>query len=1521
MNTYTQPTPDFIKEWKANAEHLQQNGLYDKADEHDACGVGFIATIDGKPRREVVEKGIAALKRLWHRGAVDADGKTGDGAGIHVEIPQDFFKEYVRATGHEPGDEKLAAGMVFLPKTDLGAQETCRSIVETEILRAGYRIYGWRQVPLNVGVIGEKANTSRPEIEQILIAGNKDQSDEEFETELFIIRRRIENRVLAAHVTDFYICSLSCRSIIYKGMFLAEQLSEFYPDLLDDKFISSFALYHQRYSTNTFPTWRLAQPFRMLAHNGEINTVTGNTRWMMAHEPKMESPVFANSIDDIKPIIQPDSSDSAALDAVYEVMCRAGRSAPSVKALLIPESIGQNQTMPDAHRDFFSYCYTVMEAWDGPAAICATDGRWIMAGLDRNGLRPIRYSISKDGLLIVGSETGMVEIDESEIIEKGALGPGGMMGIDLIEGKLFHDQEMKDFLSSEQPYAEWIDGVITLDTLHANNGDKNQTELIPKRLFSNEQLKRRQQSFGQTMEDMELILHPMAEIGKEAIGSMGDDTPLAVLSDNYRGVHHFFRQAFSQVTNPPIDSLRERQVMSLNTRFGNLNNILAEEGDQCETLQLDSPVLSNTTFETVRKYLGEGVAEIDCTFKASEGADGLRQALNRIRQEAEDAVRGGRTHLILSDQAISETNAPVPMIMATAGVHTHLIAQSLRTFTSINVRSAECFGVHYFAVLIGVGATTVNPYVAEDSIIERHGRGLFGDQSLNTCITNYITAVDLGLLKIMSKMGISIISSYRGGCNFEAVGLSRALVAEFFPGMSSRISGIGISGIANKVTKQHAKAFESEQIPFSVGGFYRFRAGGERHGHDGKLIHILQESVKTESFSTYMKYASGVNDRDPIYLRDLLGFKSKRAAISVEDVQSITEIRRRLVAPGISLGALSIEAHETLSIAMNRIGAKSDSGEGGEDPERYKPRPNGDNPSSAIKQVASGRFGVTAEYLNNCSEIEIKMAQGAKPGEGGQLPGEKVTFTIAKLRHSTPGVTLISPPPHHDIYSIEDLAQLIYDLKQINPDAKVCVKLVARSGVGTIAAGVAKAKADVILISGHDGGTGASPQSSIKHAGLPWEMGLAEANQVLTLNRLRHTVKLRVDGGIKTGRDVVIAAMLGGEEFGIGTASLIAMGCIMVRQCHSNTCPVGVCTQDETLRAKFMGTPEAVVNLFSFIAEEVSEILAELGFATLDEIIGRSDLLSQVSRGHDDLDDLDLNALLAQADAGGFPRYCSLEGRNEVPDTLDAQILIDAAAMLDQSEKMQLTYTIQNTHRAVGTRTSSAIVRKFGMTGLEANHLTVKLRGSAGQSLGAFAVQGLTLEVFGDANDYVGKGLSGGTIIIRPQVSSPLKSNKNTIIGNTVLYGATAGKLYAAGQAGERFCVRNSGASAVVEGCGSNGCEYMTGGIVTILGNVGANFGAGMTGGMAFIYDPDDQFQYRVNDDTVIYQRIETSYWRDVLKVLIGQHVKHTQSGFAEHLLINWDRTEKNMWQVVPKEMINKLEHPVHADAVKALRA
>ncbi|MDE2164661.1 MAG: glutamate synthase large subunit [Alphaproteobacteria bacterium] len=1506
-----------IARFIANAKMLEENHAYSPEQEHDACGVGLVAAIDGKPRREVVTRAIEALKAVWHRGAVDADGKTGDGAGIHLQVPQDFFRAQVEQTGHKLRSKRIAVGQIFLPRTDYVAQETCRTIVEAEILRSGFYLYGWRQVPVDISIIGEKANATRPEIEQIMFDAGESEDLETLDRRLYLCRRRIEKGIRNAAIQDFYICSLSTRSLIYKGMFLAEQLSNFYPDLKDERFVSAFAIFHQRYSTNTFPTWRLAQPFRMLAHNGEINTLKGNANWMKNHEVKMASALFGPSGEDIKPIIQPGSSDSAALDAVFEVMVRAGRTAPLAKTILIPEAWSKHaSTMPESHRAMYAYANAVMEPWDGPAAIAATDGRWVIAGMDRNGLRPSRYSVTDDGLLFVGSETGMVVLNDTHIIRKGRVGPGQMVALDLDEGVFYEDRQIKDRLAGEYPYEEWTKKIVDLEPIIGPGEEP--------RLFDRQVLKRRQMAAGYTVEDLELILHPMVEDGKEPIGSMGDDTPLAVLSDKYRPLSHYFRQNFSQVTNPPIDPLREERVMSLKTRFRNLGNVLVQDEKQAEVFVLESPVISTGMFLRMKEHLEGRFYEIDCVFAVKNGGPhegALAAAIERIRSEAEEAVLQGYNHLILTDERVTPELAAIPMILATGAVHSHLVRRGLRTYTSINVRSAECLDTHYFAVLIGVGATTVNAYMAQECIADRHARGLFGKQALGPCVKRYLDSVSAGLLKIMSKMGISVISSYRGAYLFEAVGLSRSMVADIFPGMPSRISGIGLSGIAKKIARLHARSFDEDVIALPIGGFYKARQTGETHANRADLIHLLQTAVTNESYSTYKRYAEGVKGLPAISLRHLMDFRSSEQPIALEEVESITEIRKRFVTPGMSLGALGPEAHEALNIAMNRIGAKSDSGEGGEDPVRFKPKPNGDNANSAIKQVASGRFGVTAEYLNQCRELEIKVAQGAKPGEGGQLPGFKVTEMIAKLRHSTPGVMLISPPPHHDIYSIEDLAQLIYDLKQINPQVRVCVKLVSATGIGTIAAGVAKAKADVILIAGHNGGTGASPQSSIKYAGVPWEMGLTEANQILTLNNLRHRVTLRTDGGLRTGRDIVMAAMMGAEEFGIGTTALVAMGCIMVRQCHSNTCPVGVCTQDEKLRAKFTGTPEKVVNLFSFIAEEVREILASLGFRKLEDVIGRTDLLCQISRGAEELDDLDLNPLLVQADPGNYARYSTQKGRNEVPDTLDAQIEKDAHALLDHGEKMQLTYNVRNTMRSIGARMSSHIVRKYGMTGLPPGHLTLRLRGSCGQSLGAFAVQGIKIEVFGDSNDYVGKGLSGATISLRPMTSVSFVARDNTIIGNTVLYGATAGRLFAAGQAGERFAVRNSGATAVVEGCGSNGCEYMTGGVAVILGGVGDNFAAGMTGGMAFVYDADGLFEQHLNTDSVVWQRVETAHYQDVLRSLIEEHRTETGSVFAGELLAQWDVELPRFWQVVPKEMVSRLAHPLKDAAREAIPA
>ncbi|MFK7761853.1 MAG: glutamate synthase large subunit [Roseobacter sp.] len=1493
----------WVAQEEAKRAKMAETGLYAPEEEHSSCGVGLVVSIDGKPSRRVVENGIQALKAIWHRGAVDADGKTGDGAGIHVQIPARFFYDQVRRTGHHPKtDLMMAVGQVFLPRTDFGAQETCRTIVETEILRMGYYIYGWRHVPVNVSVLGDKANATRPEIEQILLSNIKGVDEETFERELYVIRRRIEKAAAAAGITQLYIASLSCRSIIYKGMMLAEQVAEFYPDLMDERFESAFAIYHQRYSTNTFPQWWLAQPFRMLAHNGEINTLKGNLNWMKSHEIRMASGTFGDMAEDIKPIVPAGSSDSAALDAVFEVLVRAGRKAPMAKTMLVPESWSKQAIeLPQAWRDMYSYCNSVMEPWDGPAALAMTDGRWVCAGLDRNGLRPMRYVVTGDGMLIAGSEAGMVPLNEADVVEKGALGPGQILAVDMQEGALFHDTEIKNKLADSQPFGDWVSKINDLD--QALSG------VTEKPVYTGGDLRRRQVAAGYSIEELEQILAPMAEDGKETLASMGDDTPSAVLSKKYRPLSHFFRQNFSQVTNPPIDSLREYRVMSLKTRFGNLKNVLDEDSSQTEIITLDSPFVGNAQFDELVKHFNADLVEIDCTF--TTGLGNLSAGLKRIREEAEDAVRSGAGHLVLTDHMSDTDKIGMPMILATSAVHSHLVRNGLRTFCSLNVRSAECIDPHYFAVLVGAGATIVNAYLAEDSLADRIERGLL-DTALTEAVARYRNAIDQGLLKIMAKMGISVISSYRGGLNFEAVGLSRAMCAEYFPGMTSRISGIGVSGIQHKVEDVHRVAWANTASVLPIGGFYKARQSGETHAWEATSMHMMQMACNQASYAMWTQYSAKMLSNPPIHLRDLLDIKPLGNAIPLEDVESITSIRKRFVTPGMSLGALSPEAHKTLNVAMNRIGAKSDSGEGGEDPAHFVPEPNGDNPSAKIKQVASGRFGVTAEYLNQCEELEIKVAQGAKPGEGGQLPGMKVTDLIARLRHSTKGVTLISPPPHHDIYSIEDLAQLIYDLKQINPRCKVTVKLVASSGVGTIAAGVAKAKADVILISGHNGGTGASPATSIKYAGLPWEMGLTEAHQVLAMNNLRERVTLRTDGGLRTGRDIVMAAMLGAEEYGIGTAALIAMGCIMVRQCQSNTCPVGVCTQDKALRDKFTGNADKVVNLITFYATEVREILASIGARSLDDVIGRADLLTQVSRGSAHLDDLDLNPLLITVDGAADIVYNRDKERNPVPDTLDAEIVRDAQRFLEDGEKMQLSYAVQNTHRTVGTRTSSHIVKKFGMrNALQPDHLTVKLSGSAGQSLGAFAAPGLKLEVSGDANDYVGKGLSGGRIVVRPPMISPVDAGENTIIGNTVLYGATDGYLFAAGRAGERFAVRNSGAKVVIEGCGSNGCEYMTGGVAVIVGSIGANFGAGMTGGMAYLYDPDGKAPALMNMETLVTCPVSVDHWLGQLEELLETHLSETGSRRVANILQHWDTERHNFLQVCPKEMLVHLPAPL----------
>ena len=1482
-----------------NLKILKSNHVYSEEMEHDACGVGLVASTEGLKSRKVVEYGIDALKAVWHRGAIDADGKTGDGAGIHIEIPKDFFEEKIEVTGHKHDNSELCVGMIFLPRNDYSAQEQCRTIVESELTKRNFSIYGWRQVPVDPSVLGEKAEQTRPEITQVLFTYNdKKVVNKSLEQKLYETRRVIEKEALNNQLNNFYICSFSSKSIIYKGMFLAEALSDFYTDLKDERFISRYAIFHQRFSTNTAPSWDLAQPFRSIAHNGEINTLKGNVNWMKVHEEEMFSPVFED-IENLKPVIPAGNSDSASLDNVFELLNISGQPAPLAKLMLIPDAWSKkNKVLKKDHQQLFNFLNSTMEPWDGPAAIAATDNEWVIVATDRNGLRPLRYTVTRDKLLFAGSETGMIDLNEKKIVSKGRLGPGEILGVRIEKGKVYSNDEIKNYLSKE--YKHYNNQIIDLDKKLEAETEKVELE--------GQSLRNFQHCFGYSIEDLELILHPMAEDAKEATGSMGDDTPLAVLSDKYRPLYHYFRQNFSQVTNPPIDSLRENKGMSLKTRVGNLGNILDFSKLTKDNIYvLNSPILSNAQFEKFLKFFGNNNKVLDCTFSKD---DDLETSINLLKVKSEQAVREGIKQIILSDKNISENRMPMPMLLCIGAINTHLVKLGLRGYVSINVQTGDALDTHSFATLIGVGATTVNPYLAFDSLYQRHSKKLFGNFTFDECVSRYIKSVNLGLLKIMSKMGISVLSSYRGGCNFETVGLSRTIVKDYFPGMLSKISGIGLKGIEKKIRTIHKEAFFNNSNILPIGGIYRYRKNGETHQYQGKLIHLLQTAVGQGSYEIYKKYTKGIYNLNPISLRDLVDFKSKNP-IDISNVEPASNILKRFGSGSMSHGALSKEAHETLAVGMNRIKGASCSGEGGEDEKRFKIMENGDSANSRVKQIASARFGVTINYLNNCNEIEIKIAQGAKPGEGGQLPGFKVTDEIARLRHSTPGVTLISPPPHHDIYSIEDLAQLIYDLKQINPKARVGVKLVASSGIGTIAAGVAKAKADIILISGHSGGTGATPQTSVKYVGVPWEMGLTEANQVLTLNNLRHQVTLRTDGGIKTGRDVVIAAMMGAEEFGVATTALVAMGCIMVRQCHSNTCPVGVCTQDDKLREKFTGTPEKVVNLFTFIAEEVREILADLGFKSLNEVIGRTDLLRQVSKGSPNLDDLDLNPLFVQADPGKNKRYCEKPEINSVPDTLDQKLWPEIEDKIDKKEKINQEFEIQNTDRAVGTRISYHLYKKFGNNKLDENSIELNFKGSAGQSFGAFAIKGLKLILKGDANDYVAKGLSGGTIVIKLQDESNLVSNENTIIGNTVLYGATSGKLLAAGQAGERFAVRNSGATAVVEGCDSNGCEYMTGGNIIILGDIGDNFGAGMTGGMAFIYDPENQFDKKVNPESVVWQTPETKFWIEHLRKLIQEHAIETNSTISKKIVENFENEINNFVQVCPKEMLDKLENPI----------
>ncbi len=1467
--------------------------LYEK----DACGVGFIANRSGSRSHAILKMAIQAVANLTHRGAVAADAKTGDGAGILTQIPEKLFRKELEKLGiNLDSINDFAVGMIFLPGNDLVAQKRGREIVANILQQYGFPLLGWRSVPVDVSALGEKALATMPLIQQVLIGRPNHVTPDKFEQRLYLLCKELEHRITDEKLDGFHIASFSHRTIVYKGLLVASQLAMFYSDLRDVDFEAALAVFHQRYSTNTSSTWSLAQPFRMLAHNGEINTLMGNRNWMRAREAEMNSPVWNEDIKKLTPIINPYGSDSMSLDNVLELLTYSDRSILHSMMCLMPEAYEQIPDMPPALKACYEYLSCVSEPWDGPAAVAFTDGKIVGASLDRNGLRPARYKVTDDGLVVMGSEVGIIELDDSCVVKKGRLGPGQMIAVDTARGQLLMDTDIKTEVAHQKPYSVWVKQSTQLDELKPQ--PLGTIIPIPDNLHTH------QKAFGYMTEDVERFIKPMVMQAKEAVGSMGDDTPPAVISRHPRLLYHYFKQLFAQVTNPPIDSLRERLVMSLTTCLGKRHSLLTETEAHAHVIRLTSPILTNEELQALKaQNLPEYKhATIPVCFPVASGTQGLENALDTLCANVLDAVNSGNTFLILSDKGVNAEFVPIPMLLAVGAVHHYLIREGKRRQVSLIAEAGDPREEHHYAVLLGYGADAINPYLAFSTIVQLTENDEFEDISTEQAIKNYREAVEKGILKIMAKMGISTVSSYRGAQIFEAIGINASVIDRCFVGTPSRLSGIGFEHIAAETLHFHTKAFEGTDSRQSLqeAGYFRFRRNGEFHAFNPTVFKALHKFVKSGEAEDYTQYAEAVEEGDPSSLRDLLAFKASNP-IPIEEVEPAEDIVRRFTTGSMSFGALSRETHETLAIAMNRLGAKSGSGEGGEDSGRFERQPNGDLASSALKQIASGRFGVTPQYLASARELEIKMAQGSKPGEGGQIPGHKVTLEIAKIRNSIPGVPLISPPPHHDIYSIEDLAQLIYDLKQVNPRAKVAVKLVSEFLIGTIASGVAKGYADVIQISGHEGGTGASPLSSIKNAGTPWELGLAETQHRLVENELRDRVVLRVDGGMRSGRDIVIAAMLGAEEYGFGTTAMVATGCIMARQCHLNTCPVGVATQDPALRAKYPGTPEMVVNFMLGVANEVRAILANLGHRCLNDVIGRPDLLELADlTAYPKAATLDLSEILASADpTGKSPRY-HLQERNDRVDTpLDDQILQDAETAIRNKEPIQLSYPIRNTHRTVGAKLSGEIAFRYGDTPLPKETIRCYFTGSAGQSFGAFCISGIQLVLTGEANDYVGKGMAGGELVIKPSPDARFETHENTIIGNTVLYGATSGVLYAAGRAGERFCVRNSGATAVVEGVGDHGCEYMTGGTVVILGNTGRNFGAGMTGGIGYVLDENQQFEKKINPQLIKLERITEKVHEDTLIDLLQKHLELTGSPRAEQILTDWDVFLPLFWKIV----------------------
>ncbi len=1491
-------------------------GLYNPLHEKDACGAGFICHIKGEKSHDVVQKALGILVNLTHRGACGFDERSGDGAGILLQIPDAYFQQLLRGSGIIlPAEGDYAVGMVFLP-TDADERQACMARLERAIRREKQHCLGWREVPVDPAVIGDSARTQMPAIFQVFIGKNKKTASREaFERHLYLIRKTVEKQVHESELQQkqlFYVASLSSRTIVYKGMLLADQVERFYADLREPSLTSALALVHQRYSTNTFPTWDLAQPFRYLCHNGEINTMRGNVNWMNTREKLFRSEAFGDDIERLFPVIRPGGSDSAALDNALEVLHHSGRSLPHSIMMMIPEAWQHNPFMDPQRRAFYQYHSCLMEPWDGPAFVPFTNGDVIGAVLDRNGLRPARYTVTKDDLVIMASETGVIDIAPDNVSRKGRLEPGRMFLVDIDAGRLVDDAEIKSELAARQPYQRWLDANLICFEHLPRPAKVRQT--APEKLLP------RQQLFGYSLEDLNMILSVMARDAREPLGSMGDDTPLAVLSHKARLLYDYFKQLFAQVTNPPLDAIREEMVTALESSMGRQHDIFRESPEHCHLFHLEQPVLTNGRLEQVRQMLvGDIQAQtLGMLYDISLGLSGLNKAIKDLCYQAEEAVDKGISILILSDRSAGKKRAPIPALLATAAVHHHLIRKGKRTRCGIVVESGEPREVHHFCVLLGYGASAINPYLAFETLEQMQKDGVIRrDLEATEVIENYIKAISKGILKVMSKMGISTLQSYQGAQIFEIVGLSDELVDTFFNGTISRIGGIGLDVIAEDIAKRHMRAYTDHNLlgsmPLAPGGKYQWRRTGERHHLHPQAIAKLQHAARSKSESEYREFARMVNEENEAAgtLRSLLQFR-KSKPIPLEEVEPWTAIVRRFKTGAMSYGSLSKEAHETLAVAMNRIGGRSNSGEGGEDPARFKEDANGDLRRSAIKQIASGRFGVTSNYLINADELQIKMAQGAKPGEGGQLPGYKVYPEIARTRYSTPYVGLISPPPHHDIYSIEDLSQLIFDLKNANPAARINVKLVSQAGVGTVAAGVAKGKADVVLISGSDGGTGASPLTSLKHCGLPWELGIAEAHQTLILNKLRNRIVIECDGQLKTGRDVAIAALLGAEEYGFATAPLVAMGCIMMRVCHLNTCPVGIATQDPELREKFAGQPEHVINYLYLVSQELREIMALLGFRTLDEMIGRTDMLTaDVSRGYQKAANLDLSRLLFQPEVSDqSERYCSSKQVHDMDNIADRELIEQAQAALENKKKLVIDAAISNTDRSFATMLSSEISKRFGEMGLPEDSITLHCKGSAGQSFCAFGARGLSVRVEGDANDYFGKGLSGSKLILCPPRESTLVAEENIILGNVAFYGATSGEAYIRGRAGERFCVRNSGLRAVVEGVGDHGCEYMTGGVVVVLGNTGRNFAAGMSGGMAFVLDIAGDFATRrCNLEMVELESVVSEGDKRTLLRLIESHYLCTGSEVARRIRANWDEILSKFVKVMPVDYKRALKH------------